>query len=47
MLRSFSNTTNVGTGRWRPPLVDEDLHAICQTIYEGVEEAEWEAMYYK
>ena len=29
MLRTFSNSTNVGGSRW-PLLVDEDEHAICQ-----------------
>ena len=28
------------------PLVDEDWHAICQAIFQGVERSEWEDMYY-
>ena len=43
MLRTFIDTTNVGDSG--PPLVDEDWHA-CQVIYKGVEEAEWENLYY-
>ena len=35
-VRSFIDTTKVGDRRWRPPLVDEDWHAICQTAYKGV-----------
>ena len=30
-----------------PTAVDEDWHAICQTICKGVEGSEWEAMYYQ
>ena len=30
-----------------PPLVDEEWHAICQAIFEGVEGAEWGTMCYK
>ena len=44
---SFINTTNVGDRGWEPPLVDEDLQAICQVIYKGVEGAEWENLYHK
>ena len=29
----------------KPPLVDEDWHAICQAIYKGVEGPECENMY--
>ena len=46
MLRTFIDTT-VEDSRWESPLVDEDWHATCQPIYKGVEEAEWENMYYK
>ena len=35
MLRTFLDTANAG-------LVNEDWHAICQAIYKGFEEAEWE-----
>ena len=46
VLRTFIDTTNVGDSRRgssrKPPLVDEDWHAICQTINKGVEGAEWE-----
>ena len=38
-LRTFIDPTNVGDKRWRPPLVDEDWHAICQAIDKGVEGA--------
>ena len=47
MLRCFINTTNVGDSRWWPPLVDEDWHAACQAIYEGVEGAASAKRYYK
>ena len=43
-LHTFINTANVGAGRWRPPLVDEDWHAVCQAIYKGVEGAAWEKL---
>ena len=46
-LRSFITTANVGASRWWPPLVDEDWHATCQAIYNGVEGAEREKLYYK
>ena len=46
-LRTLIDTTNVGDIRWRPPLVDEDRHAICQAIFHGVEGSEWDAMYYR
>ena len=36
-LRTFIDTTDVGDNRWRPPVVDEDWHAFCQVIVEGVE----------
>ena len=44
VLRTFIDTSNVGDQRWRPPLVDADWHALCQTIYQGVEGTELEAM---
>ena len=45
-LRSFIDTTNVGDKkRWELPLVDEDWHAICWAVYNGVEGPEWQAMY--
>ena len=44
MLRIFIDTTNVGDSRWRPPLVDEEGHAVCQAIDKGVEGAEWEKL---
>ena len=34
-------------GRWGPPPVDEDWHAVCQGTYKGVEGAEWETLYFK
>ena len=36
MRRTFIDTTNVGDTGWEPPLVDDDWHAICQAIYNGV-----------
>ena len=42
MLRTFIDTTEVGDSRWGPPLVDEDWHAICQAIFQGVEGSGWE-----
>ena len=44
MLRTFMDTTDVGDSRWVPPLVDEDWHAICQAVFQGVDGSEWEAM---
>ena len=38
MLRTFIDTSNVRDNRWGPPLVDEDWHALCQAIFNGVEE---------
>ena len=46
MLRTFIDTTDVGDNYWKPPLVDEDWHAICQAIFQSVEGPEWETMYY-
>ena len=46
-LRSFIDTTNVGNKRLWTPLVDEDWRAICQAIFQVVEGAEWETVYYK
>ena len=37
MSRTFTDTTNVGTSRWEPPVVDEDWHAIGQASGRGVE----------
>ena len=37
MLRTFINTIRVEVGRWGPPVVDEDWHAVCQAICMGVE----------
>ena len=34
MLRTL---LTVEDSRWGPPLVDEDWHAICQAIFQGVE----------
>ena len=28
-----------------PPLVDSDWSALCQTLYDGVEQEEWVTMY--
>ena len=47
VLCIFIDTANVGNKRWRPPQVDEDWHAFCLAIFEGVERPEWEAMYYR
>ena len=44
VLRTFIDTTNVRHKRWEPPPVDEDWHAFCQAIVQGVEGPEWEAM---
>ena len=43
--RTFFKTTKAGDLRWRPPLVEEDRHAICQAIFQAVERPEWEAMH--
>ena len=45
MLRTLIVTKDVEDSRWRPPLVDEDWHAICQAIFQGTEGSEWETMY--
>ena len=34
-------------GSHHSPLVDEDWHAICQALFQGVEGPEWEAMYHQ
>ena len=51
MLRTFIDATNEGDsrwgGRWGPPLVDEDWHAVCQAITKDVEGTEWEKLYHK
>ena len=44
MLRTFIDTTDVGDSGWGPPLIDEDWHAICQAIFQGVEGSQWEDM---
>ena len=44
VLRIFIDTTKVRSKRWRPPPVEEDWHAVCQAIFQGVEGPEWEAM---
>ena len=36
-LRSASNTANVGASTWEPLFFDEDWHAICQAICQGVD----------
>ena len=46
-LRIFIDTTNVVHGGWRPPLVHEDWHAICQAVYRGTEGDEWVKPYSK
>ena len=46
MLRTFIDTTNVGDKRWKSPHVDENWHATCQAIFQGVEGSDWETMYY-
>ena len=43
--RSFIDIAHVQVGRWRPPLVDEDWHAVCQAIHQGVGGAQWENLY--
>ena len=40
MLRTSIDTTAEGSSRWRPPLVDEDWHAVCQATFVGVKKAE-------
>ena len=47
VLRTFIDPANVGNKRWGPPLVDEDWHAFCLAISEGVEGPEWEAVYHR
>ena len=47
VFRTFIDTANVGNKRWRPPQVDEDWHAFCSAIFEGIERPEWEAMCYR
>ena len=47
MLRSFIDTTSVEDSRWGTPLAGEDLDAVCQAIYKGVWQAEWENLYHK
>ena len=42
MLRTFVDTTKVEAGRWGPPLVDLDWHAICQAIFKSVAGVAWE-----
>ena len=32
---------------WRPPLVDEDWHAICPAIYKGIAGEAWKKLFYK
>ena len=44
-MRSFIDTTNTGNKQWGPSLVDEELDAICQPMFQGVEGTEWGAMY--
>ena len=44
-----SRTTVIDTCEtvdWGPPLMDEDLHSICQALYKGVEGSEWENLYH-
>ena len=39
----------MGAFRWSMrgvPPVDEDWHATCEAIFQGVEGPEWEAMHY-
>ena len=47
MLRTFIDATDVGDRRRGATLVDEDWHATCQAIFQGVEGSEWETMYHK
>ena len=42
MLRTFIDTTDVGDSGWGPLVIDEDWHATCQAIFQGVEGSEWE-----
>ena len=46
-LLRLIDTTNVGDNGWTPLLLEEDWHAICQTICIGIEEPEWEVTYYE
>ena len=47
MQRAFIDTTNVEDRRWEPPSGDEDCRGVCEAIYLGVEQAEWQCVYYK
>ena len=40
--RVFIDTEHIEFERWGPPLVDADWHALCQSIYKGIEGKEWE-----
>ena len=42
-----TDTANVEESRWRLPLVDEDWHAVCQAIFNGIDGEEWERMHCK
>ena len=33
MMCACTDPTNAGSGRWEPPLVDEEWHAMCHAIY--------------
>ena len=43
--KSCTNVDHVAQENWRPPLVDADWHAFCQTIYKGIEREDWEDLY--
>ena len=45
VLRTSIDLSDVGNRRWEPPLVDEDWHAYCQAIFEGVDGPERGAVY--
>ena len=45
-MRTFIDTSTVGDQRWEPLQVGADWHAFCQSIFQGVEGPEWEAMCY-
>ena len=40
-----AGTTRIDQNTWRPPLVDSDSAALCQTLYDGVAQEDRESMY--
>ena len=39
------DTTRIDRDTWGPPLVDSDWSALCQTLYDGVDQEDWESIY--